>query len=153
MFSILHDLLDTSSVMSPGVCKHPRYLMPQEIEKQKKLCILGSGFDSRDLFLLEKLKFPDSENQNIFAIHSLLWSVYNVAIWSWFSTRATTSSRSQEHCGIHQMFRCHMESAQTTKAFGGIKEKTSTWNLDFCPHSVYSICSRTFGHVSGILFN
>lgn len=40
-----------------------------------------------------------------------------------------TTLRSQEHCGIHQMFRCHVESTQTTKTFGGIKKKPSTWNL------------------------
>lgn len=64
----------------------------------------------------------NSQNLNTFAIHSLLLSVYNVAIWSRFCTHATTS-RSQEHCGIQHMCRCHVESAPTTKAFGGIKEK------------------------------
>lgn len=93
----------------------------------------------------------NSQNLNTFAIHSLLLSVYNVAIWSRFCTHATTS-RSQEHCGIQHMCRCHVESAPTTKAFGGIKEKKkSTWNLAFCPRPVYPICSRTFGDVSGIL--
>lgn len=113
-------------------------------------------------FTLEVLFFlvsPDlltsswnSGNLNTFVIHSLSLSVRNLARWSRFCTHATTSSRSQEHCGIQQMFRCHVESAQTTKAFGGIKAtKKSPWNLAFCPRTVYPICSRTFGHVSDIL--
>lgn len=119
--------------LSPGVCKHPRYLHTEE--KNKITLYFGKRiwvtWPLLQTCITWEAQSPDSENQNIFAIHSLLWSLYNIAIWSRFSTHATTSSRSQEHCGIHQMFRCHVESAQTTKAFGGIKEKKQHLEFGF----------------------
>lgn len=157
MFSILHDLLDTSSVISPGVCKHPRYLMPQEREKQKH-----SAFWEADLIhvtFATAFFYLRSPNFLIQKIRTYLQSIlcYDPFIMLQFGHDSPLVQQPAAEVRSTVVFtRCSgvtWNRLRQQRPLEELKKKTSTWNLDFCPHTVYSICSRTFGHVSGILFN
>lgn len=122
-------MTEVAALYHQSVAGKAIYAPPGSLRKRRKLTIFKMLATVSQVLSFDVVVFknviqisPDLltsqwnlQNLSTFETHSLLLSVYNIAIWSRFCTHAITCSRSQEHCGIQQMFRCHVESAQTQR--------------------------------------